>query len=184
MDTPTPVLDLDYYWTNCGEFRPAICEAVYAALKANQRARELAPEPHDVVWSGGHRTAIDVHWKAHAVDVKRAFTGFIATRGGIKEWHLGFMGSSRDKEVREGVTHYALVIPVESPTLTVNSDLTVSMDASMMRFAVFEIPRDVVNTAFVRGDILSGEVGRGRNRWARLADMEQYKIADTTPPGN
>lgn len=118
------------------------------------------------IWKSG-RQPFDVESGDKKVDVKLAF--FESVYDGERAIDaLGFMGTNRDIEAREAVTHYALVIPpVEEVTVVAAQDGSVTSHMARPE-TWFLIPREELNAHF----------GQKCNRLGNRTGLNKYCAVD------
>lgn len=125
-------------------FLGGICEAVAASWFNEQ----YAGTDKTVFWHGGNTALIDIEVETYKVDVKRAFFQEANWLGRGRAQCLGFMGTKREQEVREGVSHYFLVVPTESIWVELCGESVSISYGSPVR--MFLMPRDAINQYFQR----------------------------------
>lgn len=159
-------LDSEIVFENRTDAHDFLAEAVVAAYAANHDLDE-----HE--WRGGHRERIDVTWPKHAVDVKHAFVLNVYGPDGKKP-HLGFMGTSREIEVREGVTHYALVYFHDEARVKVSRDGIATVTSPPA--TIFLVPAEDV-ARFYHAHLADGSgPGKGRNRYVSIDIADEWRV--------
>jgi hypothetical protein len=163
---PISAFDCEIVFENRTDAHDFLAEAVVAAYAAHHDLHE-----HD--WPGGHGKLIDVIWPEHALDVKHAFVMNVYGPDGKKP-HLGFMGGKREIEVREGVTHYALVYFHDNARVEVSRNGIVTVTSPPA--TVFLVPADDV-AKFYRAYLANGSgPGKGRNLFAPVEAADQWRV--------
>lgn len=144
-----------------------LSEAVVAAVGGEM------DRPAAASWIGGHNRGVDVVWTDHAVDVKCCFVQDAYGPEG-KQRCVGFMGSSRPVEVREGVTHYALVFIPRGSEVSVSPEGEVTVKSPPP--TVFLIPAEGIGL-FRRGWYKNGSgPNAGHNRYLPVALIDQWRV--------
>lgn len=124
-------------------------------------------------WVGG-RSPVDVAAASDQIDVKTGFIHKIRTADGEVVSALGFMGSGRDQEARDSVTHYAVVVPAyEDGTATVADDGSVTMRIDAPD-AWYLIPSEQVNAEFAPKCNRKGQ-STGLNLYAPLDRVARWR---------
>lgn len=159
-------------------FLGGICEAV-AASWFNELC---AASEETVYWYGGNTKILDIEVGDYSVDVKRAFVQQANWKGQGSVQCLGFMGTKRDLEAREGVSHYFLVVPTESPWVELRGGRVSITYESPVR--MFLVPRDDINRHFHRDHIIgTGLEGKGLNRYFPLEAASRWEVRFKTSDG-
>ena len=145
--------------------------------------QDLYPEA-PVSWTGGHRAKIDVTCGSRAIDVKHAVLEPRKLDGETQNC-IEYMGANRSPQVRDGVTHYALVVTEGRLDVDFGTDLRLTVTADRLRFRVYLVPAEVINDPSVFRKTISS---RGKNKGnpstrlsetAKATDLEPWLIADT-----
>lgn len=176
---PRPVrLKRETIWSERREPLSSMAEAAVAAV--------LEADDPETWWHGGHNQAFDVTGNGVKVDAKVAFVEEGRTRGS-KQTCLAYMGSRREhtggSEVREGVDYYALAVPGENASVTVDLDLRVAV--APIQFSVYLVPADQVPVFFLRGERKrDGAIGDGMVRYCPLDMARRFLVAGPNPRGD
>lgn len=152
-------------------FLGGICEAIAASWLNEQFAASGAT----VYWYGGNNSLVDVEVEEFQVDVKRAFIEGANWRNEGPVPCLGFMGTTREQEARDGVSHYFLVVPTESPWVELHGPgVSVSYESPVRMFLV---PRGEINQHFQRAyTAKTGGLGKGLNKFYPIELASQWEV--------
>lgn len=155
------------------DFDSLIAEGAMAGCQA-----ELDPETQ---WHGPQHPLFDISSSGGlTVDVKTAWPAHVRDAQGAKIESVGFMGSSREVEVRPGVSHYGLVILNGHSEVVIEGDLvTVTSEHRAIRYLV---PASVINEMFRPSYRMNGTLGTGRNLYLPLAVAEEFLVRGKDVP--
>lgn len=181
-------------WDIGADLAGYLAEAAVADLLFKDDAR--------TVWRGGNHRGVDVYadfpdsvsdadtfkkagqeLARTKVDVKHAYRNEYLF-GGEKQSAVSFFGASREIQVREGVSHYALVVFDLDPELIrpnrveVTDGLEARVVASYRLERLYFIPADDVNRIFRQRENKAGEL-TGLEQCAPLTEIRQYLVAGT-----
>lgn len=142
---------------------------IRSALSEGFVAEWLHSQHNDATWEGVNNRLFDVSSAIGNVriDAKAGFFGTYLDADGDTIDGLGFMGSRRSTQAREGVTHYGITV------LTSDARLSTAIPGKFELLGtiagkLYVFPAAELNRIAVPSFTKSGNVGRGLNRWIPL----------------
>lgn len=131
-------------------------------------------DPKGALWFGGHHPLTDVEATGYKIDAKVGFRERVDLGAGLV-LALGFMGSGREIEAREGVTHYAIGVTADDSTeekpdhfdIDPHGKVTLS---SVRTITLLLFTREEVNTLFTHKRNRLGGIS-GHNLYIPLTDI-------------
>jgi len=129
------------------------------------------------IWYGRHKKAIDMAGGTYAVDAKVGFYRPVRLGNGAPELALGFMGTSRTVEVREGVSHYCVVVAGAADIrITRAPDPNALQISGFATADIYFIPAADANAYANVAYRADGEVGKGLNRWMPIEEAKKHQV--------
>lgn len=162
-ETPAPT-----YWELERHIRSALSEGFVAEW--------LHSQYDDTVWHGVNNRLYDVSSEkgSRRIDAKAGFFGTYFDADGHVVEALGFMGTGRDIEVREGVTDYGITVLTSDARLSTAEpgrfEILGTLGGELFVFPAADLNR-IATSSFTSG----GAEGRGLNKWIPLDVARQYQ---------
>lgn len=129
----------------------------------------------DTIWEGVNNRLFDVSSASgdKRIDAKAGFFGTYLDEHGREVQGLGFMGSARESQGRDGTSHYGITV------LTSDARLSTAIPGRFellgtVEGKLFVIPAADVNRIAAPSFTKTGKIGRGLNRWIPLHVANQY----------
>ena len=148
---------------------------IRTALSEGFVAEWLHRQYPDTIWDGVNNRLFDVSSAAgdRRIDAKAGFFGTYRDAYGAEVEGLGFMGSSREIQGRDGVTDYGITVLTSDARLSTANPGRFELLGSV-HGKLFLIPAAEINRIAAPGFTKSGNVGRGLNRWIPLHLANKY----------